>query len=263
MNETQKLREALQIAANALTLISKLAGKSVHPNGDLTYMGTFDAVKSYATSHANIATQALSTTAPDQDDLIRSAERHLSLFDGQETFSRADMLNAFYQGSKHQTAAPAVPQGLDEYLARIDCYAKGIKRRLDGKEYFGEDAPTGLKNGPIYSAAERADSAAERADFIVNCVRDMRAMLAATTAPAPAQESIKDRSERQFMERMEANYDKLTEFSRTVESFTQDYQRLYSSYKSYRDAIHDVMKERDILKEQVTKPALGRPNEVQ
>lgn len=78
-------------------------------------------------------------------------------------------------------AAQALPAGLAECLDRIDSYAKGIKSRLDSKDYFGEDAPIGLKNGPIYSAAERAD-------FIVNCVRDMRKMLAASPAPAEAKE---------------------------------------------------------------------------
>lgn len=38
-----------------------------------------------------------------QDDLINKANEFLSQFEGQETFSRSDMLNAFYQGSMHQS----------------------------------------------------------------------------------------------------------------------------------------------------------------
>lgn len=72
---------------------------------------------------------------------------------------------------------------------------------------------------------------------------------------ATLKESINDRSERQFMERMASNHEKLTEFSQTVESFTHDYQRLYSTYKSYRDILAGLIKERDSLREQIAKPA--------
>ena len=67
MTENQKLREALQDAATSLETISNLlAGKSVHPNGDLTGTGTFVDVRGYATSRASVARQALAlpTAAP-------------------------------------------------------------------------------------------------------------------------------------------------------------------------------------------------------
>lgn len=37
-----------------------------------------------------------------QDDLINKANEFLSQFEGQETFSRSDMMNSFFQGSMHQ-----------------------------------------------------------------------------------------------------------------------------------------------------------------
>lgn len=36
-----------------------------------------------------------------QEKLIENANKFLSQFDGQETFSRSDMMNAFFQGSMH------------------------------------------------------------------------------------------------------------------------------------------------------------------
>ena len=63
--------------------------------------------------------------------------------------------------------------------------------------------------------------------------------------------SMEQRSEREFMGRMESNHAKLTEFSRTVESFTQDYQRLYATYTSYRDMLRQVIAERDQLRAEV------------
>lgn len=71
---------------------------------------------------------------------------------------------------------------LPDLFSRIETYANGIKRRLDSKFYFGEEAPAGLNNGPIYSAAERAV-------FILNCIREARKKIATQPAqPAPAQE---------------------------------------------------------------------------
>jgi len=63
--------------------------------------------------------------------------------------------------------------------------------------------------------------------------------------------SMEQRSEREFMGRMESNHAKLTEFSRTVESFTQDYQRLYATYTSYREMLRQVIAERDQLRAEV------------
>lgn len=63
--------------------------------------------------------------------------------------------------------------------------------------------------------------------------------------------SMEQRSEREFMGRMESNHAKLTEFSRTVESFTQDYQRLYATYTSYRDMLRQVIVDRDQLRAEV------------
>jgi len=63
--------------------------------------------------------------------------------------------------------------------------------------------------------------------------------------------SMEQRSEREFMGRMESNHAKLTEFSRTVESFTHDYQRLYATYTSYRDMLRQVIAERDQLRAEV------------
>lgn len=71
----------------------------------------------------------------------------------------------------------AVPAGderaaLADLLGRIETYAEGIKQRLDSADYFGEAAPDGLKSAPIYAAAERAL-------FILGCVKEMRTKLAA------------------------------------------------------------------------------------
>lgn len=81
---------------------------------------------------------------------------------------------------------------------------------------------------------------------------------------ATLKESINDRSERQFMERMASNHEMLTAFSQTIESFTHDYQLLYSTYKSYRDMLAGLIKERDSLRDQVAKPAqdVGLTDEV-
>lgn len=96
-------------------------------------------------------------------------------------------------------------------------------------------------------------------EYVASWIAAYRDNLAATPAPAPAQEPTKEtfqsRYEREFMERMAENHSKLTEFCAALESFTHDYQRLYSTYKSYRDMISDLIKERDSLREQVAKPA--------
>lgn len=60
--------------------------------------------------------------------------------------------------------------------------------------------------------------------------------------------NMNDRSEREFMGRMESNHAKLTEFSQVVGSFTQDYQRLYATYTSYREMLRAVIAERDTLR---------------
>lgn len=66
MNQNDTLTQALQDAATSLETISRLAGKAVHPNGDITCMGTFEEVRGYAISRASAARAALSARNPSQ-----------------------------------------------------------------------------------------------------------------------------------------------------------------------------------------------------
>lgn len=119
---------------------------------------------------------------PDRDVLIVNLLRYTNLTKSQARALISHWLDGVEPDPKlfdtvsRVTLSEAVNCDLNEYLDLIDCYAKGIKRRLDNKDYFGDDVPVGLKNGPIYSAAERAD-------FIINCIRGMRAILSPSTSP--------------------------------------------------------------------------------
>ena len=178
-----------------------------------------------------------------ENQKLRDAlQEFIDAFDSEDqTFDALAWVERARQALALPTAAPAVPQGWP----------------------LGE-----LSNGQIIATVGRMGELVnylklgQQWDGICNLVRQIireRYTLAATPAPAPAQEPAKEtfqsRHEREFMERMAGNHGKLTEFCAALESFTHDYQRLYSTYKSYRDMISDLIKERDSLRDQVAKPA--------
>ena len=73
MTTEQKLREALQDAATSLETLSQLAGKPVYPNGDITCMGTFADVRTYAANRAYMARVALALPTTEAQDHIPDA----------------------------------------------------------------------------------------------------------------------------------------------------------------------------------------------
>lgn len=87
--------------------------------------------------------------------------------------------------------APSVPDNvlILDGLRSIEVFADRIRRTLDHSDYMGSTAPSGIKNGPLYDAAERAI-------FILNKVVELRKLLAATPTPAEAPADVARDAER-------------------------------------------------------------------